>query len=59
MMEDVILISQMVQNGEAKCPRKTLSGIEEKTISEDENAWPKIVSWSFSFFQLLGVYDLL
>jgi hypothetical protein len=59
MMEDVILISQMVQNGEAKCTRKTLSGIVEKTISEDENAWAKVVSWSFSFFQLLGVYDLL
>ncbi|KAM2605131.1 hypothetical protein TB2_033965 [Malus domestica] len=29
---------QMVHNGEAKCPRKSLSGIEEKIISEDENA---------------------
>lgn len=27
----------MVQNGEGKCPRKTLSNIEEKTISVDEN----------------------
>jgi len=34
-------ILKMVQNGEAKCPRTTLSGIEEKTISEDENACPK------------------
>lgn len=44
MMECVILISQMVQNGEAKCPRKILTGIEEKTISEDGNACPKVVS---------------
>ncbi|XP_062177271.1 phosphatidylinositol/phosphatidylcholine transfer protein SFH3 isoform X2 [Alnus glutinosa] len=34
-------ILKMVQNGEAKCTRKTLSGIVEKTISEDENAWAK------------------
>ncbi|XP_041010882.1 phosphatidylinositol/phosphatidylcholine transfer protein SFH3-like [Juglans microcarpa x Juglans regia] len=34
-------ILKMVQNGEAKCPRTILSGIEEKTISEDENACPK------------------
>lgn len=49
MMEDVILITQMVQNGEAKCTRKALSGIVEKTISEDENACPNVVSWSLSF----------
>uniref|UniRef100_A0A1J3D0L8 Phosphatidylinositol/phosphatidylcholine transfer protein SFH3 n=1 Tax=Noccaea caerulescens TaxID=107243 RepID=A0A1J3D0L8_NOCCA len=30
-------IFKMVQNGEGKCPRKTLSNIEEKTISEYEN----------------------
>jgi hypothetical protein len=34
----------MVQDGEAKCTRKILSGIEEKTISEDENAYPKVVT---------------
>ncbi|XP_065636410.1 phosphatidylinositol/phosphatidylcholine transfer protein SFH3 isoform X2 [Quercus suber] len=34
-------IFKMVQNGEAKCPRKILTGIEEKTISEDGNACPK------------------
>lgn len=34
-------IFKMVQDGEAKCTRKILSGIEEKTISEDENAYPK------------------
>ncbi|XP_059457048.1 phosphatidylinositol/phosphatidylcholine transfer protein SFH3-like isoform X2 [Corylus avellana] len=33
-------ILKMVQNGEAKCTRKALSGIVEKTISEDENACP-------------------
>ncbi|KAJ7978337.1 Phosphatidylinositol/phosphatidylcholine transfer protein [Quillaja saponaria] len=31
-------IMKMVQNGEGKCTRSTLSGIEEKTISEDERA---------------------
>ncbi|CAA7044794.1 unnamed protein product [Microthlaspi erraticum] len=30
-------IFKMVQNGEGKCPRKTLANIEEKTISEYEN----------------------
>ncbi|TQD82051.1 hypothetical protein C1H46_032401 [Malus baccata] len=34
-------ITKMVHNGEAKCPRKSLSGIEEKIISEDENASSK------------------
>ncbi|CAN8314648.1 unnamed protein product [Cochlearia groenlandica] len=35
-------IFKMVQNGEGKCPRKTLSNIEEKTISEyDENTTKK------------------
>ncbi|KAM1151773.1 hypothetical protein FF1_034476 [Malus domestica] len=34
-------IMKMVHNGEAKCPRKSLSGIEEKIISEDENASSK------------------
>ncbi|KAK7842297.1 phosphatidylinositol/phosphatidylcholine transfer protein sfh3 [Quercus suber] len=38
---EIIDASQMVQNGEAKCPRKILTGIEEKTISEDGNACPK------------------
>ncbi|GMN55692.1 hypothetical protein TIFTF001_024810 [Ficus carica] len=32
---------EMVQNGEGKWSGRTLSGIEEKTISEDEKAWPK------------------
>ncbi|XP_027355058.1 phosphatidylinositol/phosphatidylcholine transfer protein SFH3-like [Abrus precatorius] len=31
-------ILKMVQNGEGKCRRKTLSGIQEKTIIEDETA---------------------
>ncbi|PON65138.1 CRAL-TRIO lipid binding domain containing protein [Parasponia andersonii] len=31
----------MVQNGEAKCTGRALSGIEEKTISEDEKACSK------------------
>ncbi|RXH99627.1 hypothetical protein DVH24_021429 [Malus domestica] len=35
-------IMKMVHNGEAKCPRKSLSGIEEKIISEDENASSKV-----------------
>ncbi|KAJ4716560.1 Phosphatidylinositol/phosphatidylcholine transfer protein [Melia azedarach] len=34
-------IMKMVQDGEAKCSRKTLSGIEEKIISEDEFAYSK------------------
>ncbi|KAB2634633.1 phosphatidylinositol/phosphatidylcholine transfer protein SFH3-like [Pyrus ussuriensis x Pyrus communis] len=34
-------IMKMVHDGEAKCPRKSLSGIEEKIISEDENASSK------------------
>lgn len=34
-------IMKMVQNGEAKCKRRTLSGIEEKAISEDEKACTK------------------
>ncbi|PQM35713.1 phosphatidylinositol/phosphatidylcholine transfer protein SFH3-like [Prunus yedoensis var. nudiflora] len=38
---EIIDASQMVHNGEGKCPRKSLSGIEEKIISEDENAYSK------------------
>ncbi|XP_061352457.1 phosphatidylinositol/phosphatidylcholine transfer protein SFH3-like [Gastrolobium bilobum] len=38
-------ILKMVQNGEAKCSRKTLSGIEEKTIIEDEAAYQQVVSY--------------
>ncbi|CAL8175986.1 unnamed protein product [Prunus armeniaca] len=34
-------IIKMVHNGEGRCPRKSLSGIEEKIISEDENAYSK------------------
>ncbi|KAH1220105.1 Phosphatidylinositol/phosphatidylcholine transfer protein SFH3 [Glycine max] len=34
-------IMKMVQNGEGKCKRKTLSGIEEKTIIQDETACQK------------------
>ncbi|ESQ53173.1 hypothetical protein EUTSA_v10024853mg [Eutrema salsugineum] len=30
-------IFKLVQNGEGRCPRKSLSGIEEKTISEYKN----------------------
>ncbi|XP_012067237.1 phosphatidylinositol/phosphatidylcholine transfer protein SFH3 [Jatropha curcas] len=36
-------IMKMVQNGEHKCNRRILSGIEEKAISEDEKACPKTV----------------
>ncbi|KAG4988367.1 hypothetical protein JHK82_030710 [Glycine max] len=36
-----IEILKMVQNGEGKCKRKTLSGIEEKTIIQDEIACQK------------------
>ncbi|KAL2591906.1 hypothetical protein AAZV13_12G037000 [Glycine max] len=35
-------IMKMVQNGEGKCKRKTLSGIEEKTIIQDETACQKV-----------------
>ncbi|KAJ1393625.1 CRAL/TRIO, N-terminal domain [Sesbania bispinosa] len=34
-------ILKMVQNGGGKCMRKTLSGIEEKTIFEDETGYQK------------------
>ncbi|XP_050365370.1 phosphatidylinositol/phosphatidylcholine transfer protein SFH3-like [Argentina anserina] len=34
-------IMKMVHNGEGKCTRRTLSGIEEKIISEDEMAYSK------------------
>ncbi|KAK9903189.1 hypothetical protein M0R45_001155 [Rubus argutus] len=34
-------IMKMVQNGEGKCTRRTLSGIEEKIISEDEMSYSK------------------
>lgn len=35
----------MVHNGEAKCSAKTLIGsIDEKTITEDESANPKVAS---------------
>ncbi|CAL5335137.1 unnamed protein product [Camellia sinensis] len=43
-------ILKMVHNGEAKCSTKILiPGIEEKTISEDENANLKIVKKCVSF----------
>ncbi|XP_027355400.1 phosphatidylinositol/phosphatidylcholine transfer protein SFH3-like [Abrus precatorius] len=35
-------ILKMVQNGQAKCRRKTVSGVEEKTIIEDESAYQKV-----------------
>ncbi|KAK7409812.1 hypothetical protein VNO78_00148 [Psophocarpus tetragonolobus] len=35
-------ILKMVQNGEGKCRRKTLAGIEEKTIIEDDTAHPNV-----------------
>ncbi|TKY67580.1 Phosphatidylinositol/phosphatidylcholine transfer protein SFH3 [Spatholobus suberectus] len=41
-------IFKMVQNGEGKCRRKTLSGIEEKTIIEDETAHQKVVKLTYS-----------
>lgn len=34
----------MVQNGEGKCRRKTLSGIDEKTIIEDETTYQRVIS---------------
>lgn len=36
----------MVQNGEGKCTRISLSGIEEKTISEDDH---KVLGLSLPF----------
>ncbi|KAH9696293.1 phosphatidylinositol/phosphatidylcholine transfer protein SFH3 [Citrus sinensis] len=42
-------IMKMVQNGYAKCLRRTLSGIEEKTISEDENSLSKVLIPDLSF----------
>ncbi|XP_024027249.1 phosphatidylinositol/phosphatidylcholine transfer protein SFH3 [Morus notabilis] len=38
-------ILKMVQNGEGKCSGRTLSGIEEKTISEDDKALTKIYKY--------------
>lgn len=35
---------QMVKNGEAKCTRKSLSNIEEKTIVEDKPADVKVLN---------------
>ncbi|XP_023512077.1 phosphatidylinositol/phosphatidylcholine transfer protein SFH3-like isoform X2 [Cucurbita pepo subsp. pepo] len=35
-------IIKMVQNGEGKCRRRSLSNVEEKTISEDDNTGTKI-----------------
>ncbi|XP_022943589.1 phosphatidylinositol/phosphatidylcholine transfer protein SFH3-like isoform X2 [Cucurbita moschata] len=35
-------IIKMVQNGEGKCRRRSLSNVEEKTISEDDNTGSKI-----------------
>ncbi|XP_022947247.1 phosphatidylinositol/phosphatidylcholine transfer protein SFH3-like [Cucurbita moschata] len=34
-------IAKMVQNGEGKCRRRSLSNVEEKTISEDDNTGAK------------------
>ncbi|XP_057456442.1 phosphatidylinositol/phosphatidylcholine transfer protein SFH3-like [Lotus japonicus] len=34
-------IFKMVQNGQGKCKRKTLSGIEEKTMIEDDTTYEK------------------
>lgn len=34
-------IAKMVQNGEGKCRRSSLSNVEEKTISEDDNTGTK------------------
>ena len=36
-------LSQMVQNGEGKCRRRSLSNVEEKTISEDDNTGTKAI----------------
>lgn len=33
----------MVQNGVAKCRRRTLSGVEEKAISEDEKPCTEVL----------------
>jgi hypothetical protein len=35
-------MTQMVHNGEAKCHRKTFSGIHEKGISEDDQPCIKV-----------------
>lgn len=56
-----ILLWQMVQNGYAKCSRRTLSGIEEKTISEEENSLSKVlIRWPWApllFKVLLAVFE--
>lgn len=41
----------MVQNGEGKCKRKTLSGIEVKTIIEDDTTCQKVVSYLLQNFK--------
>lgn len=53
----------MVQNGEGKCKRKTLSGIEVKTIIEEDTACQKVVScllhnFKFSFALKLSCHHL-
>lgn len=35
----------MVHNGEGKCRMKTFSGVEEKTIVQDETVYQKVVSF--------------
>lgn len=46
--ELISFVNQMVQNGEGKCTRRSLSDIEEKTISEDDKVL--VISSSFAFF---------
>ncbi|KAE9447298.1 hypothetical protein C3L33_20810, partial [Rhododendron williamsianum] len=44
-------ILKMVHNGDAKCSTKTLiQAIDEKTISEDENANPKVLKYEHNVF---------
>ena len=57
-LKSVVLMIQMVHNGEAKCPRKSLSGIEEKIVSEDENASSKVLK-SFSFGVIMASSNCL
>jgi hypothetical protein len=55
-------MSQMVQNGEGKCTRRTLSGIEEKIISEDEMSYSKVIRSSQVFlcvFMASSLYIIL
>ena len=53
-------MKQMVQNGEGKCTGRALSGIEEKTISEDEKACSKVlIPWLYFLSLFFYVYAIV